>query len=200
MPLNDVPLAGQTLNATQNPIRQNFITINTAFGTDHVNYTAGGQGKHNKITFPVQNPAPTPTGGDVVMYSLLDATTNSNELYVRKTAGGGIPFTASILSTDPALGFFEDGWAYLPCGLLMKWGTSGYFSANPTAIVFPVGVTIPAFTQIFNITMAQYDSSGSPKDNPFWIQDGTMTTLGFSIYARGGTSGTAYVSYFAIGR
>ena len=63
MALINVPLAGQSLGITRDPVNNNFSTINSAFLVDHVEYNTAGQGKHNKVTFPVQGGAPAFTAG-----------------------------------------------------------------------------------------------------------------------------------------
>src|SRR5690242_15107106 len=98
MALNNVPLPGQNLLVTRNPINQNFSVLDTTFAVDHVTYNLSGGGKHNKVTFPVQNPAPTFTGGDLGLYAFLNPGTGKNELYIHKVTGATtaeIPMTAS---------------------------------------------------------------------------------------------------------
>lgn len=182
MALNiNVPQANQTLAITQPLILNNFNAINTAFAVDHVNFNDPGQGKHNKITFPVQNPASTfPTVGDLGLFSFLNTTTTKNELNVYKANNAGyvnVPFTASTLSNSaPVAG--GSGWSYLPSGLIIQWGTATGINSTlnatvlsaaiPFTIVFPnqvlsvqislatVGAVKGIFTSINDLTTANF--------------------------------------------
>lgn len=122
MALNDVPQAGQTLANTQPLIRTNFSVIDTAFTVDHVACNTAGQGKHNKVTFPVQGAAPVFAATEEGLYNKL--VSGVAELFVHKQSLAGtkeIPFTQSILSTvTPTIG--DGGWTYLPSGIHISWG------------------------------------------------------------------------------
>lgn len=111
--LNDVPQSAQTLGTTQPLIRTNFSTIDTAFSVDHVSYNLGGQGKHNKVTFPVQGSAPSFLAGEFGLYNFGGA------LVVANSAGALGNLTGGLITAT--------GWSYWPTGALVKWGqiTSG---------------------------------------------------------------------------
>lgn len=126
MALINVPLSGQTLGQTRVPINTNFSVISTAFEVDHVAYNASGQGKHKWITFPVQTQATAQAAliyPDIGLYSALNAITGINELYFRNSGNNpsDTPLTASVFSETA-------GWAYMPCGLIIKWG---FLTCNP---------------------------------------------------------------------
>ena len=53
--LIDVPLLGEILAQTQNPIRQNFITINKDLQLIMLAFNESGQGFITKVTFPLQS-------------------------------------------------------------------------------------------------------------------------------------------------
>jgi len=91
MALNNIPLAGQSLGTTRAPINQNFSVIDAAFQIDHVDYNIAGQGKHNKVTFPVQGSAPAFTVGDIGLFNL--AVGGTNELNITNSSGVTTPFT-----------------------------------------------------------------------------------------------------------
>ena len=90
MALNtNMPQASQSLAVTQPLILSNFGAINTAFAVDHINFNDPGQGKHNKITFPVQVLPIVINVGDLALYSLLNTTTAKHELNVYKANNAG---------------------------------------------------------------------------------------------------------------
>lgn len=157
MALNNVPLSGQSLNDTRNPIRNNFNTIDTAFTVDHVSYNTANQGFHNKVTMPVQALAPVFAAGINGLFSLLNATTTQNEINIHKQNLAGavnIPMTASVLGTN-AINNGVRGWTYLPSGILLKWGATS--SAAATNIdTFSGG---PAYTAVYNAQATLFNNS-----------------------------------------
>ena len=123
MPLNDVPLSGQTLASSRSLIQGNFSTIGTAFTVDHINYGLSDQGKHNQVTFPINASPTAPAATELRLYNINYATTGLSELFVRRDAGSAIPFTAQALSAG-------QGWTFLPSGLLIKYGVLTGLSAG----------------------------------------------------------------------
>lgn len=137
MALIDVPLAAQTLAATQNPIRQNFLTINNVFGVDHVVYGIVDAGKHNHVTFPRQAGDPAVVGTEVALYTKLSGLTALSEIFFNRPSDGSlVPVTAS--------NFAIAGYAYLPSGILLKWAQVTAPALNST-YVYPAGAGFPAF-------------------------------------------------------
>lgn len=124
-----IPQANDLLSQSQGEIQTNFAAIKTLVDINHVSFDAVGQGKHFKVSLPVQSPAPSFDVGEVGLYSFLNPTTNKNELYVNKTNNSGvvqIAGTASILGTsNPTPGSFGNttGWTMLPSGIKMVWGS-----------------------------------------------------------------------------
>lgn len=176
MALFDVPLSGQSLLQTRQPIQNNFSVISTAFEVDHVGYNISGQGWHNKVTFVPQASGPTTSSSNVALYS---KTVNSvTQLFYRGVSSGTeINFTESLLESP--------GWTRLPSGLLVKWGqTSGNpFGLTPTAtITFPMvsGMNnIPAFTTILGVIPILLNTSG-----------GTVESRALNLTASSNTSFT----------
>src|SRR6188768_1525674 len=109
MALIPVPLAGQTLAASRPDINSNFSTIDIAFAVDHIDYNLPGQGQHNKISFPLQNPAPIAQAGIVQLYSQLSTITNQPELVFAHQLGSTAPVGARIVEFTSA-GWANPGW------------------------------------------------------------------------------------------
>lgn len=77
----NVPLASQTLQATQQTINNNFLQLDDIFDIDHIKYSAtigGGAGKHRKLTMVQFTGAPT-------------ISTNTNAIIYTNTEDLGIP-------------------------------------------------------------------------------------------------------------
>lgn len=182
MALNPVPQSGQTLGQTRVPIFGNFTTINAAFLVDHVEYNTTGQGKHNKVTFPAQSPAPTFLSGEEGLYNLLNGTTSKNELYVHKQTSAGtadIPFTASVLSNSIPTNN-SNGWTYLPSGILVKWMINlpvPNVGSNPVNLV-AIG---PTFTNVYWVGISTAGSNPSRTYSLVSIPSTTQIIIAASI-------------------
>jgi len=200
MALNNVPLSGQDLNTTRAPINQNFSLINTAFVVDHVEYQTSGQGKHNKVTFPVQGSAPTFSTGEIGLYNLAynNGTNTVNELFVHKLENVSstidIPFTSSSLSSS-AVSANDNGWSYLPSGLLIKWG--GLAATTSTVTVnFQSLSGGPAYRRVFRSFITPADTSSATNFNCGIRSVGSTTS--FTAYCNN-PSGTTSLRYLVIG-
>lgn len=178
--------ASQTLNSSRNNVASNFQVISNDFAVDHVAYNTTGEGKHNKVTLPVQSAAPTFTGSDDGLYNLLNATTNLNELYVHKQTNAGtndIPMTASILSTTTIANNDVPGWTMLPSGILMRWLTCS--GTGLITVALPSG-PIP-FNAIHTVLLTPWNPSGS--DANFAVRlVSIITNSQFSVYFSSRTS------------
>lgn len=203
MALNiNIPQANQTLAITQPLILNNFNAINTAFAVDHVNFNDPGQGKHNKITFPVQAVVPVFAAGDLGLFSFLNATTTKNELNVYKANNAGyvnVPFTASILSNSAPIQN-GSGWSYLPSGLIIQWGTVSVGITLNNTITLAVNFPIPFPIAVLNVQATQ-NTVGSASRGIFYNVSATnpasFTIQTFRSRAGGGATNEFY--YFAIG-
>lgn len=199
MALNVVPNAGQSLAVTRDPIRNNFGTINAAFLVDHVEYNIANQGQHNKVTMPVQGGAPVFAAGSNGLYNLNNVTTTKNELYVHKQTQAGtadIPFTASAMS-NLAFAACDDGWTYLPSGLLIKWGAQ---AANAAAVAVTPTVTSggPNFQRVFRVMVTPFDSSGAVNFNCGQQTVAAAPSGNFTAYCSN-FSGTTSIRYLVLG-
>ena len=122
MPLTILPTAGQSLNVTRDPIRNNFNIIDTDFPIDHSPWNdALNPGRHNKVSLPVQAPAPVFAAGNSGIYSFLNAGNNEifvHRQYVQNTVYNDIPMTQSTLSDHlPTVG--QASWTYYLQDILM---------------------------------------------------------------------------------
>ncbi len=195
--LIDVPQSGQTLGQTRVPFRTNFTVISDAFQVDHVAYNAAGQGKHKWVTFPVQTQATAQAAliyPDIGLYSALYAPTGINELFFRNSGNtpSDTPITASEFS-DSA------GWAFMPCGLIIKWGFATANASASTQINASQGPQIAnnaLNTGILNVQLTTQASSAVPIVTFNGKVAGAGNGNRFNVY----NSGAARVfSYYLIG-
>ena len=166
MNLNAVPQATQTLAATQAPILDNFTVIDTAFSVNHADYNTPNQGFHNLVTFPVQDPAPTPGTGQVLLYSQESALTDQPELVFARQEGSTAPMAVQVTEFTSA-GWGNPGWTKLPSGILMKW-----HQGIPTNFGTPVPINLntdvpgsPDYTQLFSVSITTQDTARSYSSN-----------------------------------
>lgn len=150
---SNIPQPTDQMSQSQQDILDNFTEINTFVTVDHVAFNGVNQGQHAKVTLPVLAapafPNPATDGG---FYNAAYATSTKNEVFVHKhnsAADVDIPMTASILGSNPAPG--TSGWTYLPSGILLKWGQSGFSNAGVAVNLNAGGDLGPNFTALYNV-------------------------------------------------
>jgi hypothetical protein len=181
----DTPLATQQINQTQAPIRTNFQSLQSLIDVNHVDFSDPVNfGKHNVSDyFPQPNTPlgsvpsfitglPTPEfniyntipNGTTVLSGTPNqgypVTLTSNELIIERALQGGqtkntfTPITATSQLND-ATG--QHGWAFLPSGILLKWGYVFFNPAGPTntyfTFTYPIAANIPVFLNVFNVSI-----------------------------------------------
>lgn len=195
-----IPKATDLLSQSQSDILANFDAIDVWVNVDHAGFGSPVEGKHNKVSFPVQSPQSTFLAGEIGLYSFLNTLTTKNELYIANSSSPTVrtPMTASLLSLTPNPGSNVDGWTYLPSGVLVKWG-SGTANGN-TAFLFPVSANTPAFVGVMSMQITTYASNVA--DTNTFARLSTFTNLGFNVYGSARTTAVAAAAefqYLAIG-
>jgi len=188
-----IPQATDLISASQPQILANFTAIETFVTVNHVGFASADQGKHKFVTFPVQAVTPATVAGDVALFSKASALTGKNELFFQDGSGNPlniVPFTAS----DPAV----TGWAYLPSGILMKWGT---LAGNGSSVfAFPVAANIPVFTAVYSCQVTT--SFNSAADVDVFVRLSTFSTTAITVYCSSRTTvanANASFNYLVIG-
>ena len=92
----NLPQSGQKISATQSPINNNFLAIDSAvngFVVDHVSMTnTSDGGKHKQVTFNDNNTAGAQTGNKSVVYTQAGTADTSPQLFWRNA---DLPFHIS---------------------------------------------------------------------------------------------------------
>lgn len=207
MPYTDnVPQATQRINDTQVLILQNFMNISTLIDVNHVTFGAAGEGKHKWIHFPRQTDVvgPPVTGpstvgtDDLAVFAKLGTT--GTQLFLRRSniAVGG----AAINFTELNAPNNNNGWTYLPSGLLLVWGRVPITNTEtiPSAgAPYPTG--FPGFTQIYNVQISVEGTAGDFNFRAILLD--TIMANSFQIrvtrFDDGTIGSTANVRYLAIG-
>jgi len=148
--------------------------------------------------FTLQGGAPAFAANTDYLYLLSYATTSTNELWIHKQTTAGlseVPFTASKMSDNVAASC-DNGWTYLPSGLLMKWGSVAA-AASPVAITPTVTSGGPNFSRVFQVYVTPFDTAATN----FTCGQSTAannTSGNFSAYCANPTA-TTTIRYLLIG-
>jgi hypothetical protein len=190
---NNVPLATQTIAATQQPIHDNYADIETLLLVNHVGFNVANQGKHKVVTMPVQAATPVPLASEINMFSRTSAFTARPEVCIARSTGEVIELSAD----------FNNGWAFTASGLLIKWGTANVPSVA-TNVVYPAAANIPVFGAVLNVMITTaYPTGLDENKNVTLIQFNNV--LHFSVVGTQRTAtapyvGNATIYYMALGR
>ena len=183
----NIPAAGDALSVSQGQIQTNFSDANTYFAVNHEAFDAvSNNGKHKAIVM-TQQLNPTVAATDAAVFTKAGTYNTNPQVFFRQGATNTI-FNA----TEASLG--TTGWAYLPCGLLTKWGESTP-TGNPTTVTYPTGGTIPAFATIYRVFITIAVASTA---KTFSLIEGSLSTTQFQ-YSVGSISASDRIYYLAIG-
>lgn len=193
----DIPNATDRPSDSQALMKSNYQAIYTVNGINHVQFDdpSGDQGKHKWISFPLQAVSPTTAATETALFSRTSALSGGVELAIRKQSDGTVTEFTSAGKTG-------DGWAILPSGILIKWGSTGAIGSGEKTVFWPTGVTIPVFSQVFNIQLTPQNNSTSDVDIATRLIDFGTTQLRIYNSKRTdtGAATTTFATYiFAIG-
>lgn len=161
----NIPLATDLLSQSQADLRSNFQEINTFLTVNHESLNSvapHAQGKHKQLEMPVQGAAVVT---DLTQWAM---TVANNTLGVPAPA---IFLTPPISAQHPAgtpidmtTGVFADpGYCKLPCGLIVKWATSGLITqgAANTVNLYNGGPGAPdLITTIYTVQITGHNNDG----------------------------------------
>ena len=146
----NIPQATDALSQSQIDIQNNFGALQTLIDIDHVDFASIDQGKHKKVTFPVQSPAPAFAVGEIGLYNFAYAPTALNELFLTNSAGTSYPVTASRTTGSPVA---SSGWTYLPSGMLLVWGQATIVAGGTIIVSYASVPGFPGFTSAAALPM-----------------------------------------------
>lgn len=113
----NVPLANQQIAASQSVLQANFVAILAAFNANHTNLSTG-TGLHKYVQFSTQSSAPTFT-----QPGFWAKNTGTNPIMLHAANGDDRNISDTVVVAA--------GTAfYLPCGLLLKYGTATTDATN----------------------------------------------------------------------
>lgn len=194
----NIPQPRQALSSSQGNLLDNFAAIFTYLGVDHNQFDTPNAGKHNKVTFTQVQPADVDVpNGSIALYNRQFNLTGVNELFKVNSFGADEAFDKEFPMTASTQ--LNEGWSYLPSGLLLKWGTQN--KTGQANIIYPADVnTIPAFqVALYSMVIIKNNAGTDPNLAVTLLQNGLN---GISVYVSNRTNGnaaTADVSYLSIG-
>jgi hypothetical protein len=193
--LNNIPQATDQLKNSQPALLGNFISIKQLIDVDHSTFGAATEGKHEKVTMPIQGASPATLAGELSLFSRTSTLSGVPEMAFRRQTNGAVTeFTSSLKANV--------GWTRLPSGILLKWGRVNSIGAGLVTYAFPVAATIPAFVGLYSISLTPlYTQAG---DNPNYTVrlNNFPTPLAFTFYSSTRTAagpGGCGFTYIAIG-
>lgn len=204
MPYNaNIPQATDAISDSQTDLLNNFQSINTFVNVNHVAFDDPNQGKHKFLQMPQQGAAPATAIGETALVTLASAFTTTQGagaptlVYRNENNGVATEMTSGLLASP--------GWAFLPCGLLIKWGTL-VVNATGVGTAGLNGAGIPSFgTSILAINCQVICRNGNLDPNIIVYPNSTTTTLstlGYNTVTRynaGAAVLPASVYYYVIG-
>ncbi len=197
----NTPNANDRINVTQQPIKDNFGGIETAFEENHGDFDGPDEGKHIKVVMPEQTILPTTGVNEGALYTKVSALNviPKTELYFRRESDG------DELNITGGLGDVNDGWYFLPSGLLVKYGKRSGLQ-GPALVSFAVSATIPVFATIFVVLVTTSYTDPTDIDFGRFVRLKTFLTTGFNVQCTfrtktGDLTGDARtgLTYWAIG-
>ena len=193
----NVPLSGQSLGGTRNPINTNFQVLDTTFSVNHVGYNDSGSGKHNFVNLPEQASAPSGASNQGTLYAKDDGTRTA--LYWVQETGQG----AEVKMTGPTPSAAANGYTFLPGGLLLQWGVVVTPGSGGT-VEFGVGAAINniafptnLFTVHLTVSRASITGSSPPPGYACINSGSTFDKTKFSYISS--TGGSVRLYWSAIG-
>ncbi len=149
---NNIPQPGDFPSQSQSQILQNFQQLDTAWAVNHVDFNTADQGKHAKVTFPIQSPAPAFLVGEIGLFNQNAYPTSVPDLWLTRGTGSAFPMTGYSIDVSG-----QSGWTYYPSGVLYAWGQVQVVAATPITITYisadtsgGAGVNFPGFTIMGN--------------------------------------------------
>ncbi len=192
-----LPNTGDTLGSTKVAINTNFSLIQTTMKQNHFGMGEANAGKHKIIQLVGQASAAQTAVGESALYT---KSASNGDIYARSpnhvdpAPSGEYQLTtfsdANIakFGTNALVGLVNDGWTFLPGGLLMQYGRLGITSSGEKTITFPIPFTLATFTPVITLGLQSavgYISLASVASTDFKV---TITSL---VGAAGGIYWTA---------
>jgi hypothetical protein len=181
---SNIPLVGQSLGFTQQLVNNNFGNYNGLIGVDHYAPNTGNQGKHMKVTMPIQATKPTTLSNEVCCYGFADPNTSLPQIFVRSNAVNvSYQLTGTVISGEGdndngGTTMLFGGFIFLFGNFDVTSGSQAVLFATQSGQAFPNG--------IYNIVCTA--SPGGASKPSFAVANVTKTGFTFNTSSVGGTA------------
>jgi len=151
-----IPTGRVNFNVDYQNVQNNFLQLDTSFGVDHLPFSnqSGQNGYHTSVhlnpvstltvnpsnpeNFPPTTPTVTPGYGQLFSAQVNDGSNTDTALYW--LTGGGI-LTELTRNLAPVVA--QNGYTYLPGGIIMQWARFAAPSNSGTLLFSTNGIEFP---------------------------------------------------------
>lgn len=121
LPYNlNFPQSTDYMRDSQPLMLDNYASIFTFMGADHINFNLANAGFHRQMTFPQLESAPESNAKEM-LYATETSVTEVLRLFIQTAAGVSNSFDDRFLA---ALNLGGTNYIQLPSGVILKWGLS----------------------------------------------------------------------------
>jgi len=187
---DDIPFATNNPSVDQPKMQTNTNSIDSLINIDHVSFNDNLGGYHRVIHQQKApgnvDPAKIDLTGQIYVKDVTNGTTTDQSLFFESGGGRVTQLTAFSAPLTTVVGA-NNGYVFLPGGILMQWGEIALTTGNPTVTFAAANIDFP--NNIFNIQVTRRRSSSSPGSGfGFWVRDSTISVTGFQIISNDGHS------------
>ena len=156
------PQAPDYMSVSQADLQNNFLSIKALIDVNHETFGSAYEGKHTVVSFPEQVTSvvppvfpPATAATELAMYAKADA--GATHLFLRPT-GQAAGIDVNDLNLTKAL-LTVTGWCRLPCGIIMKWGTSAAVHGTGGGKTIQLAIApAPVINTILTVMLTPTDS------------------------------------------
>lgn len=168
----NIPQPNDRPAQSQGQILTNFTQLNTIFDENHVtfnNVTVADRGKHKFVVIKRNGGDPTTAGTDTALYT--KSSSGTSQLFWRFQGDGSV---VRITNSIPPFAV-QNGYTWLPGGMMLQWGTANVNQDGTGNIVFPT-----PFSGVPYVVLPVIQRSiGSVNAVVACVRTGTITANGF---------------------
>ncbi len=192
----NIPQPGDDPSQSQNQLLENFQVLNDAFLVNHGPYNGPNEGKNNQVTFPAGPLVGQPftyQPGELGLQNRTSLPTNRPDMWMSRGNTTGFPITGYMSGGTSV----NNGWTYLPSGVLIAWGQAT-IPAGVLTVTYATELTnFPGFSTFWGAPQLTLINAGSTAANFLYLQSFGQTS--FTVRTNAATGSANSVSWWAIG-
>lgn len=173
----NIPVSGQTLGITRDPIRNNFLNYYNTMSTNHNAPDASGAGKHKFVEMPVQGTDPTTLAGEGGLFTKsLSSDPTKSILYYQRDANTTINQPVMPMAICTFILRNTNGAATL----VNAFNVTSVTRTSTGVYAVSLAITLP-FTSGVTEYGVLYGLQGAPSQNTTSFFTSSPTGSGFTI-------------------